>query len=297
MTKRLFTAMALLLVPALLLAAAPDDERGWSFSQRLQGSSNSAGIVLKSNSTVAYKLNSHVQAYAGLPVYFVRESVAISTTGNPTFMNGIGNVYTGITMSVSKPVLNYTSDLVLTAPTGDQSKGFSTGQVTVDWTNTFSRTFSNVTPYASLGVANTISDTSFFVRPFSSKGLVGHFELGTVLNVAPQLSIGASGYGVRATGEQRIISKVVEEPAAQQSPTQSVIGSVTQGLGLGRQRQGVFEKRGNTLGPADIANDNGFSTWFTVRPSRTTDFQIGYSRSVSYQLSSLFFGVGFRVGQ
>jgi hypothetical protein len=37
--------IALLLGPALLQdAAASDDARGWSFSQRFQGTSNSAGV-------------------------------------------------------------------------------------------------------------------------------------------------------------------------------------------------------------------------------------------------------------
>jgi hypothetical protein len=212
-----------------------------------------------------------------------------------------------------KHTIHYTSDLVATAPTGDTSRGFSTGHPTVDWTNTFSHTFSSVIPYLSIGAANTISDTSFFVRPFSSKGIVGHYEAGTLINVAPRVTIGGSAYGVRATGEQEIISKVVETPvtqpvtaaAQQQSSPGGVLGTVTQITGIGNTQQNsvnnavpvVFETQQQTIGPAAVANDHGFSTWLSVRPGSSTDFQIGYSRSQTYQLNSLFFGVGFRVGR
>ena len=53
-------------------------------------------------------------------------------------------------------MLNYSSTLEGTAPTGDKAAGFSTGRTTVDWTNRFSHTFSAVTPFASAGLANTV---------------------------------------------------------------------------------------------------------------------------------------------
>jgi len=47
---------------------------------------------------------------------------------------------------------------------------------------------------------------------------------------------------------------------------------------------------------AAASEDPGLSTWLTVRATPSTDFQIGYSRSVAYHLDSLFFGVGFHIG-
>jgi hypothetical protein len=292
--------IALLLVPALLQdAAASDDARGWSFSQRFQGTSNSAGVVLKTNSTLGYTFNEHVKAYAGLPAYFTRESSS-GSSGSTTFVNGIGNAFTGFLVSGSHSAIDYTSDLLLTAPTGDRDRGFSTGHATVDWSNTFSHAFTSMTPYASIGAANTISDTAFFVRPFTSKGIVAHFEGGALLNVAPRVSLGASGYGVRAAGEQQIVSKVVGKPEQTQTgtQTQNVVSTITKAVGLGSSQadKGVFETQYETVSTAAIANDHGVSTWLTVRPSSTTDLQIGYSRSMNYQLNSLFFGMGFRVG-
>jgi hypothetical protein len=275
----------MLLLPAVLqaqAAAAGNEERSWSFAQRFQGSTNSAGVILKSNSTLFYKLSEHVEMYGGVPVYFARQSSSSSTT-SPGFTNGIGNVFTGLTFSANSPALNFSSDLVATAPTGDKERGFSTGHVTVDWTNTLSRSFERITPFGSAGLANTVSDTAFFVRPFSSSGAVGHFEGGALIDMMPRTSIGGSAYAVRASGDQRIVSKVIPRTGR---PT-----------AVGRQAKGVFETQTDVTGSAAIANDHGFSTWLTLRPSATSDIQIGYSRSVSYQLDSLFFGIGFRVGR
>src|SRR5215471_7393703 len=87
-------AIALLLIPAMLHGAGSDDDHGWWFSERFQGTSNDAGIVLKTNSTLGYTFNGHVQMYSGLPVYFTRASSS-NTTGTTTsttsFVNGIGN--------------------------------------------------------------------------------------------------------------------------------------------------------------------------------------------------------------
>lgn len=306
--RRTLLIMAPLLMPVFAHGETPpENPQGWTFSQRFQGSSNAAGIVLKTSSTAMYSFNRYIKAYAGIPVYFAHPA---SSTGSTQFMNGIGNVYSGLVVTAGTTI-HYTSDLVATVPTGDTSRGFSTGHPTVDWTNTFSHAFSAVIPYVSIGAANTISDTSFFVRPFSSKGVVGHYEAGTLVNLASHVTIGASAYGVRATGEQEIISKVIETPvtqpvaaAAQQSSPGPVLGTVTQITGIGNtQKNGdsvvpvVFETQQQTIGPASVANDHGFSTWLSVRPRSSTDFQIGYSRSQAYQLNSLFFGVGFRVGR
>jgi hypothetical protein len=265
----------------LQTSAHAEDGQGWSFSGRLSGSANSSNAVLKADPTLGYTFNRYFHAYTGLPVYFVND---------PTrSMSGIGNAYAGLRFGVGDDAVNYTSNLELTAPTGDRSRGFSTGRVTADWTNHFSRTFSAVTPFGSIGIANTISDTSFFIRPFTSLGLVSNFDGGATADLSDAFRVGASAYGVRASGEQRIISKVVERPAAGSgSPN---------GRGQGSRRNRVFETAAETVATADVANDHGFSTWFGVSPQPQWDFYAGYNRSVNYDFNSVFFGVGFRVGK
>lgn len=276
---RFFTAVVLVISIAIPVHAA-EDEKGWTFSGYLTGTSNSSGLILKVNPSVGYSFNRYFRTYAGLPFYFVDASVSSTSNG---FVNGIGNAYVGFGLGINDPVLNFASNLVISAPTGDKSRGFSTGRVTADWTNDFSRQVSIFRPFGSVGVANTISDTSFFVRPFTSYGLVSHVEGGTTVDLLPRASMGASAYGVRASGEQRITSKVFDSGG--RGPTS------------GSHRGRPFETSSETVSSPDIANDYGFSTWFGVSPQSNSNFYVGYSRSTSYDFNTLFFGVGFRVGK
>lgn len=274
---------AILIVVGCALPAHADNERGWSFAGRFQGSSNSSGAVLKANPSLGYTFNRHVQTYVGLPYYFVNHSSNAS-------MSGIGNAYVGARLRLDNPAVNYTSRLELSAPTGDKDRGFSTGRVTVDWSNYFSRRFDSVTPFGSVGLANTISDTSFFVRPFSSLGAVANFEGGATVDLNRVVSVGGSAYAVRASGEQRIISRIVERRAPSNS------GS-SRGRGQSGRKERVFETTKETVVPANIANDHGFSTWLELNTESNVYFEVGYSRSVPYDFNSIFFGIGFRVGK
>jgi hypothetical protein len=271
---------ALILVFGFAFNLFGQEDRGWGFSGRLQGSSNSSGIVLRADPAAEYTFNQHFRMQAGLPFYFVNPSSTISTqsavAGTDSFTKGLGNAYGGIRFSAEHPIVDFSSNLVLTVPTGDKDKGFSTGKATADWTNTFSRRFSSVTPFGSAGIANTVSDTAFFSRPFSSIGFVSHFDGGALIHLNELVNAGASAYAVRGAGEQTLISKVQR--------------------GRGSAQKAAFETSPETVGPAEIANDHGFSTWIGIAKS-SGDFQIGYTRSVNYDLNTLFFGVGFRIGK
>jgi hypothetical protein len=306
---RLFCSIVLVVGFALPVKA--EEERGWFFSGSFSGSSNSAGTVLKATPMLGYQLNKHFETYSGLPFYFVNlSSTAASTTTTTTtttstpggFSNGIGNAFVGLRFNTSNDSVNYSSTVELTAPTGDKSRGFSTGRVTADWTNRFSHKFNSFTPFGSLGIANTISDTAFFVRPFTSLGLVSHFEGGGSYDFSDHVRVGGSAYAIRAAGNQTIISKVVKRQAAVSQSAKASVSSVSSsaasasGKGKG-SANAVFETQTETVVPADVANDHGVSTWFGVSPGSDVDFQIGYSRSMGYDYNSVFFGVGFRFGK
>jgi hypothetical protein len=269
------------------LPALSEEVGGWTLSGRFQGSSNSDGLVLKADPTLGYSFNHYFQTYFGVPFYFVNESSTIQTQTASTrgFMNGLGNAYVGFRLGVDNDAVNYSSTLEATAPTGDKAKGFSTGRATVDWTNRFSHKISSVTPFASAGLANTVSDTSFFVRPFTSLGIVSHFDGGAKFSLSQFVDVGASAYAVRAAGQQTIISKIFKNATTTTTTT----------AGSGKNRP--FENGREVVGSAALANDNGFSTWLAAHAGSTMDFQVGYTRSAGYDLNTLFFGVGFRVGK
>ena len=280
-------ACAIVLVVGLALPAKAQDERGWSFSGSFSGSSNTDGIVMKTDPTLGYTFSSHFQTYAGLPFYFVNMSSTAPTTGTASaggFMNGIGNAFLGGRFDVSSDSLNYSSTLELTAPTGVKSHGFTTGRATADWTNRFSHKIDSFTPFGSAGLANTVSDTKFFVRPFTSLGMVVHFEGGGTYDFSRYVYVSGSAYGVRGMGQQTIISRLLKRGTTGGSPT-------------GTRKRQVFETQAQTVTTSDAANDHGMSGWFGVSPSPGVDLHIGYTRSIAYDFNTLFFGVGFRFGK
>jgi hypothetical protein len=294
---RLIYAAALIVSLAAFTQA--QDERGWSFSGSFSGSSNSDGLVTKAQPLLDYTFNHHFSTYTGIPFYFVHmSSTTTPTTTTPTttttgnFMGGVGNAILGFRADVNNDLIDYRSTLEFTAPTDDESRGFSTGRVTADWTNRFSHRVSSVTPFGSVGFANTVSDTAFFVRPFTSLGLVGHFEGGATYDVVSSLvQVGASAYAVRGSGDQTIVSKVANRKSGSTSTSTT---PTTSGNGNGKSQVFNIPTQKAT---ASIVDDHGYSAWLGVSPTREVDFHAGYSRSVNYDFNTFFFGVGFHVGK
>ena len=259
-----------------------EQEKGMVFYEKFQGSSNTLGQVMKMDSTVGYNFNKYFGIDAGVPFYFVRSSSTSATTGS-TSNNGIGNAYVDLRLTVNNPTVNFVSTLTGAAPTGDTATGFSTGRATFDWNNYFDHPFSRITPFVNVGVANSISDTHFFIRPFTSLGLVSHFEGGGNLRLSQYFSVGAAAYDILPSGQQKIYSKLIKRQAVENPIS-------------GRSHKGVFESNHVTIGNADIARDNGYSAWFDITPAPYMDLELGFNRSVPYALNTVSFSVGFNLG-
>jgi len=273
----------ILVLPGRHGFAAQDDDRGPVLFVGFGGSSAQVGQVFKLNDAVGYRFNKHFEVAIGLPVYFVKASSTGLAEGFGSH-NGIGNAYLDLRLFVRKSDWYFSSDVKGTAPTGDVNNGFSTGRATVDWTNYIERTIGRFTPFASGGIANTISDTHFFYRPFTSLGVVGHVEGGTYFELLPKVSLGGSAYADLPSGQQKVFSKLVARGRAAQPGKNG---------GHGR----VFETQSVTVGGADTANDHGFAGWLDFNPASAVSFELGYSRSTRYALDTVFFSVGFDLGK
>ncbi len=266
---------------AILFAQDELDVSGFTLTERIQGTGSSLGLITKFDTAFGYRFNQYLAVEGGIPVYL--ENLPTSVTGaNGRTLSGIGNAYGDVRFSLENPLVNYDSVLTVAAPTGSQSAGFSTGSVTYDWSNVFDRTFASVTPFVSVGIANTLMDQPFFIRPFSSLGFLGHFEGGASYKLTHRFSVGASAYGIEPAGQQRVYSQLVMAP--------------NPGRGPFRRHHGVFEVANVTVGDAAILQDYGFETWVGTRFSRYAYLEIGYSRSVEYALNNVFFGLTFTLG-
>jgi hypothetical protein len=259
----------------------PQDEKGFTSYGEFGGSSNSDGQVYELDSSVGYTFSKHFGMDLGVPFYFVHASS--STVGGSTSNNGLGNPRLDLRLKFNNPAVNYGSVLTGWAPTADTRKGLSTGRATFDWTNRLDRSFSRLTPFAEAGVANTITDSRLFVRPFTSLGVNAHFQAGTNFDLWKFFSVGASAYDILPSGQQTIFSKLVRQQS----------GSSLSNSSHGR----VFEKNAQTTGSAAIARDNGYSAWIDANPNRYLDLELGYTHSVHYALNTVSFSMGVNVGQ
>ena len=259
-----------------------DEEKGFTFYETVQGSSNELGQVMKLDTTMGYDFTKHFGVDFGLPYYFVNPSSTETTSGGASH-NGIGDAYAEIRATFNNPLLNYAMVLTGTAPTGDTKRGLSTGRATFDWTNHFDKgiPFVGLRPFVNIGIANTISDTTFFTRPFTTLGMNSHEEVGISKGVFPFVRIGVAYYAIEPWGTQKVFSKFVGP--------QSHIVSAAHG-------HGVFQNAQETTGTADLTRDNGFSAWISGRAFHMLDLELGYQRSVKYDLNTVSFLVGFNIG-
>jgi len=294
-----------------------DQDRGFTEIESFQGSVNSSVTVLKFDSTMGYDFNKHFGAFTGVPLYLVRVP-SDPTTGasGSTKVTGVGNIYLGFVYRLPHPNWNLTSTITGGAPTGSTKKGFSTGRASVDWSNYFDHSFGRFTPFFGAGLANTVPDSPFVKRPFTSLGALGHFEEGADYELSRHFSLGASAYQILPHGTQKVFSQIVmPDNSAGTGQSQSGSGQGQgQGRGRGRGRgQGLTggagsgtAGQGNPSRPFETAflttgtgltREYGLGTWIAFEPSRYWVVQAGYSRSVTFHTNSFTFNIALNVGK
>ncbi len=244
-TLALIAALCRMTAAQAAPAQSVNDDKGFTSYVQFAGTSNSDGQVYKLDPSVGYNFSGHFGMDVGIPVYFVRAS---STTAGTTSTNGIGNPYL---------------------------------DVRVKYLHHFDRSFSSLTPFAEVGIANTITDSLLFERPFTTFGFNTHLQGGVKYSLWKVFSVGASGYDILPTGQQTVFSKV---QGGSSNPASS-------------SHKPVFLNNQQTTGTADIAHDDGFSTWIGASPGRAVDLELGFTRSIQYDLNSVSFSLGLNLGR
>jgi hypothetical protein len=284
---RALTCIAALAACAGSLAAQTEPSRGFAFGTNYQASANALGFIGRWDTSAGFYFKRHWQIDVGVPFYSLLPSAASEAAGITT-THGLGNVYTQIRFTRLHPVVNYMSTLTVTAPTGDRDKGLTTGRVTADWGHYFDRSFARLTPFGEIGFANSVSDTTFFVRPYTTLGFLTRAQAGARLRFAPWASVGASGYLIEPAGSQTVYSRVVRRRV---SGGQEVVP----GVGLGLLRKPVFEEVVETTGTAGIARDRGFSGFLVFGRNPGVNLYAGFTRSTEFRLNTAFFGIGYNL--
>lgn len=258
--------------------AAAKDETGFTSYVEFGGTTNAAGQVYEIDSSAGYTFTQHFGMDFGLPIYFVNGSN--STTGSSSG-SGVGNPSVDLRWKYPHTSLNYATVFTGSAPLGDKNLGLNTGHATFDWSNHFDHGFNQVTPFFEAGFSNTTQDSRLFVRPYTSYGLNTHFRGGAEIDVWKFISVGAAGYDIAPFGNQTVFSRVVGAGSSNANPSH------------GRSFNGGHQ----VTGTSSIASDDGFSMWMDASLSKYTDAELGYTRSVQYELNSVSFSIGFNVGR
>ncbi len=240
------------------------------WNESFEGSTGSSGREMVFNSSATYYF-SHYSVGTGIPFYLDRsifpDQVATS--------HGIGDAYLALGSSWRLFGFDYAATLTGFAPTGNPDNGFGTGHVTFDWNNRVERDFGMLAPFVDAGLANRISDTPFFYRPFTSYGNLAHLEAGANVGLSRSFSLLASAYEIAPWGTQTIISRDV------------TYGST----GSGGQNGRVFEVNHLTTGPAYINHDDGFTAGLNFHPRKYLNLALGYTRSIGFAFNSFSWGI------
>src|SRR5258708_3474650 len=148
------------------------EEKGFTLTESYEGSGNTDGFITDINSTVGYIFNPHFSINMGVQYLFL--SPSSSKTG-ATSASGMGNPSLGFRYSRKGPLFDFSTGLNGAFPLASSSKGLSTGRVTFDWDNHFAHGFDHLTPFLDVGVANSVPDTRFLHRPYTSLVTLTHF--------------------------------------------------------------------------------------------------------------------------
>jgi hypothetical protein len=254
---------------------------GWTLGAKFEGSYSDDGGVYDLGTALGYNFSRHFGMDVGAPVYFVTTPTSIKNN-NPGAVSGIGvgSSFSDLRWNYPHQLLNYSSAIHITVPSGDKKKGFSVGHITWNQTNHFDHAFGDWTPFLDAGVGNTVLDTKYFHRPFMSFGYNAAFTAGLEYDKGP-FSLSGGAYDIAPWGNQIVFSRVFRCTSAAKC---SATGTTT-------NRDG-FLGTSVTSGPASLVRDNGYEAGIDFKPAYYLDLEFDYSRSVPLRLNNYSFGIG-----
>lgn len=253
---------------------------------QLQAGGYSRSLVSSADINLGYNLTEHFGADIGLPVFYVRSPLTLVTSSDWKTDTLIGDPYIDVHYKLDKMGVSLTSVLTGTVPASSPERIYTTGRAGVDLFNHIepAKPIGRITPFINLGAANSTINRYYMPRPYSigrpyqTLGMMGDGEVGASAKLPFGIVIGASVYGLEPVGKQKMFSRLV-------TPGATVVGDFTDN----RYYISAFE----TMGPASIARDNGYSGWVEYNKVKNLSLQAGYTHSVHYRYDMVTLVVNF----
>jgi hypothetical protein len=152
---------------------------------------------------------------------------------------------------------------LVTAPTGDQAYGLTTGRVTFDISNRFGRTFGRITPTLEIGGGDSTTLVNRILnKNYTSLGPLAHFQIGFGVELSRGISFETDAYEQLPIGDQKIYG-----PSRKGKPTLVTGHNVTE--------------------------DNGFINALDIPLDRHITFSGYYSRSLRFRADTAAIGVTY----
>ena len=218
--------------------------------------------------SIGYSFNDIFSVDATLPIYMYRLAESLSIRPRPTQLlvnqrGELGDVVLGFHAQFLPKYVLYQANLAVTAPTGDEAYGLTTGRVTFDLNNHFERTYGRLTPNLEVGVG----DSSYLVnravnKNYTSLGPISHYQIGLGIELFRGVSFETDAYENLPIGDQKI---------------------------YGPSRNG---KATIVIGH-NVTEDNGFTNSLEIPLDRHTSLSSYYSRSLRLHIDSVAFAITY----
>jgi hypothetical protein len=206
---------------------------------------------------VGYNFNDLFALDITVPIFSYRLTESLAANPKPTALLipercEVGDTIIGLHLQFVGQFLGYEGTVSMTAPTGDETHGLSTGRVTFDFSNLFQHTFRHITPTTELGVGDSVSLVNRLVnKNYTTLGPIGHFQLGFAIPLLHGIIFETNAYEILPIGDQKIYQSVVRRGTR----TLIVTGH-------------------------NVTEDNGFTSSLDVPVDRHTTLSAYYNRSI-----------------
>jgi hypothetical protein len=218
--------------------------------------------------TVGYSFNDIFSIDATIPIYMYRLAESLSARPKPTQLlvnqrGELGDVVLGFHAQFVPSLFLYQVSLAVTAPTGDEAYGLTTGRCTFDLNNHFERSFGRLTPNLELGVGDSTYLVNRIVnKNYTSLGPMSHYQIGLGLELFRGISFETDAYENLPIGDQKIYG-----------PSRNGKATIVTGHSL--------------------TEDNGFTNSLEIPIDRHTSLSTYYSRSLRLRIDSVAFGITY----
>jgi hypothetical protein len=187
--------------------------RGWNAGLTITGvHSSSTGWATIAIPSVGYSFNDIFSIDATIPIYMYRlaESRSTHPRANAQLVNQRGepgDIVFGLHAQFIPALFQYQVTAAVTAPTGDEDYGLTTGRVTFDLNNRFERSFGRFTPNLEIGAGDSTTLVNRILnKNYTSLGPLAHFQVGIGVELSHGIGFETDVYEQLPIGDQKIYS-------------------------------------------------------------------------------------------